>query len=185
MKQRVLVAGWLVAVVAATLVHDPVVLGSALLATLALQGRAAPSILRQALFAVVLVNITVSLAWVVAAAWQGEPWLALVLRLNLRVLLIAVLTFTMVRRVDVIEAVEFAPRLKFLLVLALGQVRMLSQLLSQYRDAFASRSPIRPRLRLRFASAGRQAAAMLEKAELQADELNQGMRARGFFDDRA
>ncbi|MGK7297495.1 MAG: hypothetical protein ACNS61_17015, partial [Candidatus Wenzhouxiangella sp. M2_3B_020] len=169
----------------ATLVHDPLVLGTALLAALALQGRAAASILRQALVAVVLVNATVSVAWVVAAVWHGEPWMTLVLRLNLRVLLIAVLTFTMVRHVDILEAVEFAPRLKFLVVLALGQVRMLSQLLAQYRDAFASRSPTRPRLRLRFASAGRQAAAMLEKAEMQADELNQGMRARGFFDDRA
>ena len=185
MKQRLLLACWLAAVVAATLIHAPVVLGTALLATLVLQGRAAAAILRQALVAVVLVNVTVSLAWIVAAALQGEPWMALVLRLNLRVLLIAVMTFAMVRHVDIVEAAAFAPRLKFLLVLALGQVRLLTQLLGQYRDAFASRSPTRPRLRLRFASAGRQAAAMLEKAELQADELNQGMRARGFFDDRA
>ncbi|MGK7294462.1 MAG: hypothetical protein ACNS61_01385, partial [Candidatus Wenzhouxiangella sp. M2_3B_020] len=62
MRQLALLACWLIAVVGATLVHDPLVLGTALLAALALQGRAAASILRQALVAVVLVNATVSVA---------------------------------------------------------------------------------------------------------------------------
>jgi cobalt/nickel transport system permease protein len=100
------------------------------------------------------------------------------------VLLIAVLTFGMLRRIDVVRAVDGFPALRFVTVLVLGQIRTLSRALADFRDAFVSRSPTRPPLRLRFAGAGRQAAALIEKAERQSDELNQGMRARGFFDDR-
>lgn len=184
MTDRLLLIGWLVAVVAVTFLHDPAWLAGLLLATLALQGRQAPGVLRRALVAVVFVNVSVSVAWIAAALWHDQPWLNVVLRLNLRVLLIAVLTFAVLRRVDVVRAVEPLPALRFVTVLVLGQIGALSRMLADFRDAFASRSPTRPPLKIRFTHAGRQAAALVDKAERQCDELNQGMRARGFFDER-
>lgn len=184
MSDRALLAGWLVAVVAATFVHDPAWLGGLTILVLALLGRAAWPVLSRALIAVAFVNLAVSVAWIGWAWIEGRPWLELVLRLNLRVLLIAVLTLAVVRRLDPVRAVEPWPSLRFLVVLVLGQLRVLSRLLADYRDAYASRSPSRPGFRLRLGAAGRQAAALLEKAELRSNELNQSMRARGFFDDR-
>jgi cobalt/nickel transport system permease protein len=184
MSDRMLLIGWLAAVVGATFVHDPAWLAALLVAVLLLQGRHALGVFKRALVAILLVNLSVSLAWIAWSVWQDAPWLTLVLRLNLRVLLIAVLTFGMLRRIDVVRAVDGFPALRFVTVLVLGQIRTLSRALADFRDAFVSRSPTRPPLRLRFAGAGRQAAALIEKAERQSDELNQGMRARGFFDDR-
>lgn len=185
MSDRIFLIAWLGAVVGVTFLHEPAWLAALLAIALLVQGRHAVAVLQRALIAIVFVNLSVSLGWIAWALWQGEPWLTLVVRLNLRVLLIAVLTFGMLRRVDFVRAFEPMPALRFLTVLVLGQVRALSRALRDFRDAFASRSPTRPPLTIRFASAGRQAAALVDKAERQCDELNQGMRARGFFDDRA
>ncbi len=185
MKDRTVLACWLAAVVAITFVHDPGVLAGLLLIALAAQGGSAPMIALRALLAVALVNLTVSIAFVASAWLSGEDWMLFVLRLNLRVFLLALLTFWMIRHVDLARAVAPWSSLQFLVVLVIGQIRTFAALLTDYRMAFASRSPTRPPLRMRFGSAGRQAAAMMEKAERQADELNHGMRARGFFDDRA
>lgn len=185
MRDRAILACWLTLIVAITFVHDPRFLAALLLLALAAQGAAAPKIACRALIAVALVNLTVSIAFVVSAWLSGEDWLAFVLRLNLRVFLLALLTFWMIRHVDLTRAVAPWPSLQFLVVLALGQIRSLASLMADYRLAFASRSPTRPPLRVRLGSTGRQTAAMMEKAERRADELIHGMRARGFFDDRA
>jgi len=185
MRDRVVLACWLGAVVAITFVHDPVVLAGLLLIALAAQGGAAPKVALRALAAVALVNLTVSIAYVASSWLSGGDWMVFVLRLNLRVFLLALLTFWMIRHVDLVRAAAPWAPLQFLVVLVLGQIRTFAALLSDYRMAFVSRSPTRPPLRVRFSSAGRQAAAMMEKAERQAEELNHGMRARGFFDERS
>jgi cobalt/nickel transport system permease protein len=184
MTDRWLLAVWLVAVVAATFIHDPPVLAALVGLVLVAQPRSAARIAGRAMLAVAFVNLAVSVAWIAQAEFQNQPWGELVLRLNLRVLLIAALTFSMIQRVDLVRAVDFWPALRFVAVLALGQLRVLDRLLDDYRAAYTSRSPTSPRLRLRFAASGRQAAALIDKAEQRSQELNQGMRARGFFDDR-
>lgn len=183
MRDRATLLCWLSAVVAITFVHDPRALAALLLIALGAQGASAPGIALRALVAVALVNVTVSIAFVASAWLSGADWMAFVLRLNLRVFLLALLTFWMIRHVDLARAAAPWPSLQFLVVLALGQIRAFTSLLADYRMAFSSRSPTRPSLRVRFGSAGRQASAVLEKAERQSEELNQGMRARGFFDE--
>jgi len=181
MRDRAILLCWLSAVVVITFVHEPRALGGLLLIALVAQGGSAPKIALRALVAVAL-NLTVSIAFIVSAWLSGSDWMTFVLRLNLRVFLLALLTFWMIRHVDLARAAAPWPSLQFLIVLALGQIRTFTSLLADYRMAFSSRSPTRPPLRTRFGSAGRQASAMLDKAERQSEELNQGMRARGFFD---
>ncbi len=184
MKDRLLLSVWLVAVIGITFIHDPMWLGGLLTAALLLAGSATPALLKRALIAIALVNITVSLGFVLSASLAGEPWGLFVLRLNLRVLLLTFLTLWLARHLDLVRAVDFSRSLQFVVVLALGQIKTFQRLLTDYRMAFRSRSLGRPDLATRARSAGRQAGALLEKAELQATEVNQGMRSRGFFDDR-
>lgn len=176
---------WLFAVVATTLVHDPLHLAVLVVLAIVLQGSAAPRIALRALAAVAFINAAVSLAFVLSAWMNGEPWGVYVLRLNLRVFLLASITFWMLSRVDLVRAAAVSRSLQFLVVLVLGQIRTLENMLLDYRLALASRSATRPSLCARMRSAGSQAGAMMEKAERNSDRLNQGMRARGFFDDRA
>ncbi|MEE4297573.1 MAG: hypothetical protein V2J20_13255 [Wenzhouxiangella sp.] len=185
MKDRVLLASWLAAVVGITFIHDPVWLTAVLAAAMALAGRSTPSLLKRALIAIALVNVAVSLGFVLSASIAGDPWGLFVLRLNLRVLLLTFLTLWFAGQIDLVRAVSFSRSLQFLVVLALSQIKTFQRLLVDYRMAFRSRNFGRPDLKTRARSAGRQAGALLEKAELQAAEVNLGMRARGFFDDRA
>lgn len=188
MIDRMLLALWLVAVVAITLAHDPAWLAMLLVLVLvlmyALHGWAAWKIAGRALAAVFIVNLAVSAAYIVSARDSGEPWANFVARLNLRVFLLALLALWLTRNIDLVRAVDRWPSLRFLVVVVLGQIRALGRMLADYRMAFVSRSATRPSLRLRFTSAARQVAAALEKTERRAEDLNQGMRARGFFDER-
>ncbi|MDT8448786.1 MAG: hypothetical protein RQ847_01310 [Wenzhouxiangellaceae bacterium] len=183
-RDGLLLAGWLAAVVVATCIHDPAWLAVLLLGALALHGREAWSALRRALIAVAVVNVAISFGYAVAASAAGTPWAEFVLRLNLRVVLLAVLTFWMARNVRLERALAFSPSLQFIVVLVRGQLGTFRAMLADARQAFESRNPARIPFRPRLKAAGRQAAALLDKAELQADALNQGMRSRGFFDDR-
>lgn len=185
MKDRLLLAIWMIAVVAITFVHEPLWLAVLLILALILAGRDSPTIVKGALLAVALVNLAVSLGYVISANLAGEPWAQFVVRLNLRVILLTFLTLWLSRHLDLVKAVDFSPSLQFVVILALGQIQAMKRLLVDYRQAFASRSPRKPALSDRLANAGRQVGALLEKAEHQAGELNQGMRSRGFFDDRA
>ncbi|MFW6340578.1 MAG: hypothetical protein ACOC0Q_06890, partial [Wenzhouxiangella sp.] len=56
MKDRALLAIWLVAVVGITFIHDPLWLAGLLVVALALAGRASPALLKRALIAIALVN---------------------------------------------------------------------------------------------------------------------------------
>jgi len=188
MSDRLLLAFWLIAVVAISFVHDPVWLALLLMLVLgriaALHGAAAWKLAGRAAAAVALVNLTVSVAYALSAAVSGENWGLFVMRLNLRVFLLALLALWLARHVDLVRAADRWPSLRFLVVLVLGQVRALGRMLADHRMALVSRSPTRPPLRVRFASAAGQAATALEKTERRAEALNQAMRSRGFFDER-
>jgi len=184
MSDRIKLLAWLGAVVAISFFHHPGVLAALLSGALLAQGRHAAPVLRRALIAVAVVNLAISLAFVVQALLNDQPWVAFVLRLNLRVLLLTVLTLWFAREARLERALDFSPSLTFLLVLVRGQIGVLRTLVADYRQAFASRNPSRPHLNARMFASARAASAVMYKAECQAEALNQGMRSRGFFDDR-
>ncbi len=185
MKDRALLAGYLIAVVGITFIHDPIWLAALLTVALVLAGREAPVIARRAMLAVLLVNIAVSLGYVLMASLDGHPWALFVLRLNLRVYLLTFLALWLARHLDLVAAVAFSPSLKFLIAVVLSQLQGLRRMARDFQHAFASRTPARPTLLDRYRGAGRAGRALMDKAETQATELNQGLTARGFFDDRA
>jgi len=184
MKDRSLLTAYLAAVVAITLIHDPVWLAALLACALLGAGRAAPAIALRALLAVLLVNLAVSLGHIAMAELSEQSWTLFVLRLNLRVFLLTFLALWLARHLNLVRAVSFSPALTFLVTLVMGQSRSLQRMAQEYRHAFASRTPGRPPLADRYRNAGRTCKALMDKAETRATELNQGLKARGFFDDR-
>lgn len=181
-RDRCLLFAWLVAVVVISQLHDPLLLGVLLLAILVLQGSSLAASLKRALAAVALINLTVSLGYAVSAALDERPWLEFVLRLNFRVLLLALLTLWLSRTIRLERALDFSPGLQFLVVLTQGQIRALQRLAADCRSGYSSRNPTPLAIRGRMQVSGRQAAALMEKAELHAEALTQGMQSRGFFD---
>lgn len=185
MRDRLLLAVYLITVVAVTLIHHPAALGLLLTLALALTGPRAFTLLGRAAVAVLAVNVPLSGGYVLAAELAGGPWLMLILRLNLRVMLLTVLTLWITPRIDLRQAAGFSPSLRFLTVLVCSQIQRFGRLAADYRLAQRSRCPRPPGLRDRYRGAVRQTGALLERGNAGSTELVQGMQSRGFFDDRA
>ncbi|MFA7387056.1 MAG: hypothetical protein WCZ87_05275, partial [Thiohalobacteraceae bacterium] len=100
---------YLAAVVATTLIHEPFVLGAALILAVALAGKGRWKLLRRTLFAVVAFNLTVSLGYVVVALWQVTFTPDYLVLVNLRVVLLVFLGFWFVHSIDILPALAGWP----------------------------------------------------------------------------
>lgn len=182
MTERGKLAAYLLALVTASWLSDPVWLAGGLLVVLLACGRAAPRLLRRAALATVAFSGTVSLAYLAQSWWLERPpplnWL---LSVNTRVLLMALLTFLFIARVNLFEALAFSRRLSFLLVLAVSQSLGLKRTLAEFRLGLRSRSPRPAGLTARYRAAAHAAAWLLDRALANAHESAQAMQARGLF----
>ncbi|MDP1653262.1 MAG: hypothetical protein Q8L56_11125 [Rhodocyclaceae bacterium] len=167
---------------APTFVHDPRLLGTALLLVFAASGAGRWLLLKRSVLAILAFNLSVSLGYVVVGLWRGDfnsDWLLLA---NLRVLLMVYLGFWFVARVNLLAALAGWPTATLVATLTLGQARAFERLLRDFHLAFESRNILRPRLIDRRHHAGAQAIALLDKAQAQSTEVALAMRSRGAFD---
>ncbi len=182
-RARALLLAYAIAVLLASALSAPTWLMAGVLAVLLLAGRQAPAILRRALLA------TLAFSAVVSATYAGHVWWLTatlpwdwLLTINLRVLLMALLTFLFIARVNLFLALGFSRRLSFLLVLATSQALALRRTLADFRLALHSRT-IRPAgLRARYRAAARATAWLLDRALANAHESAQALQARGWFE---
>lgn len=183
MRDRLMLLAYLAAVLLATSVHDPRVLGAGLLIVALLCGRAFPRILRRAVLAILLFNSAVTVSYIVLSLWQGTFSGQYVLLVNLRVLLLTTMTFLLAERLNPFRAFAFSKSLLYLTTLCYSQVLTLRRLLGEFRFAFRSRSIVRPGLRELYRHGAATAVFFLHKSVSDAGEIAQAMTSRGFFND--
>lgn len=165
-----------------TFVHDPWLLTGGLFIALVAAGPRRWQSLRRTLVAILVFNLSVSLAYLLVAVWQGKEasdWLVLA---NLRVLLMVYLGTWLPARLRLFDELLRFPTFRLIGAIALGQIRVFSRMLEDTRLAFASRNVVRPRLAARLSHAAAQGAILLEKAESQGEETMLALRSRGVFD---
>jgi cobalt/nickel transport system permease protein len=182
-REHLFLAAYVAVVLALTLVHDPSALAAALTAALALAGRDAPVILRRTLHAVLIFNLAVSLGYLIQIGPSHPAVWETLLRLNLRVLAITVLTFVFIARVNLFRALDFSRTLTYLLGMAYSQTLGFRRVQGDFREALISRSLHRPRLGDRFRASAAAASWFVDKGLARARESAQALRARGFFHD--
>lgn len=186
-RPAALLALYAVALAAIGFIHHPGVLAALLVLALLAAGGARGALLRRALLSVLLFNLSVSLGYVLLAAWRGELWTAAtghyLLRMNLRVLLMVFLGFWVVSRVNLLRALRFSPTLSFVATLASGQAQTFTRVLRDFRLAFASRDVGHVRWRDRTRHAAAQATHLLDKSLANAEDTAMAMRSRGCFDE--
>lgn len=182
-RAHLALAAYLLAVLAATLIHLPGILAGMLLVVLALAGRRAPAILGRALKSILFFNLVISGGYLFSAWQEGvSPWPTLLL-LNLRVLLITTLSFLFMARVNLFLALGSSRRLAYLLGLAYSQALTFRRAHADFSLALASRSPRRPRLMDRYRASAAAASWFLDKGLAASRDAAQALRSRGFFDD--
>jgi cobalt/nickel transport system permease protein len=183
MTPRRWLVAYLVAVVAATFIHEPPILAAALVIALVASGRRRWHLLRRTILAVLAFNLTVSLGYAAVALWRGDFNAGYLLLVNLRVLLLVFLGIWFATRVDVIAAIGVSPTLTLVATLTLGQLRAFERIVNDFKLAFASRNPAPPRILDRAHHAAAQGIALMDKTMAAATESAMAMRSRGAFDD--
>ena len=184
MRDRLLLLGYLAAVVTATLVHDPALLGTGAALVLLSAGRGLPTLLGRVLRAALPFALAVSLGYLLLARGDLPAAGRVLLRLNVRVLLLVGLAFRVLPALNLQRALGFSDTLRFLLVLATSQVLTFRRLFTDFRLALAARTPRRPGLLTALRHGAATAAWFLRRAEHDATQMAQALDARGFFLDR-
>jgi cobalt/nickel transport system permease protein len=183
MKARVSLAAWLLAVVLVTLVHEPAWLAAAFAAVLLASGPGRMRLLWRATRGVLAIVLVISSGYLVMGWLTGSLAWPFLLLLNLRVLLLALLTAWMVRDVDLDRALQGFPGAQRWLSIVRSQVTVFRRLATEYRAAVRSRSTLPPTLGQRYRAGATLGLAALDKAMYNLEALTQGMRSRGALDD--
>jgi cobalt/nickel transport system permease protein len=181
MKDRLLLLGYAIAVLAATLVHDPWWLAGGLLLAMLAAGRDAPRLMRRTLLAMLAFSAVVSVGYAVAGLLAGNLELEYLIRINIRVCLLTFLTSLLAARVDFLRALNFSRGLTYLATLVLSQIITFRRLFEDLRLAGESRRLRRLRLRESYLQSAAAAVHLFDRAEHDAREIALAMRARGFF----
>jgi cobalt/nickel transport system permease protein len=183
-RDRILLVGYLAAVVAGTLVHHPLLLAAAALVTALSAGRGAEALIGRALRAALPFALAVSLGYLLMARQDLGQAGQVLAPLNLRVLLLTLLAFRVIPAVDLQRALGFSPTLRFVLILATSQVLTFRRLFRDFQLALSARSPRRVGLLAALRHGAATSAWFLRRAEHDATEITQALETRGYFLDR-
>lgn len=182
-RDQVFLLLYLATILAASLIHSPFWLAVGLALVILLAGRDAVKLVRRAVPAILAFNLVISLSYAIMAYLQDiSPWNTL-LRLNLRVALLTLLTFLFAARVNLFRALAFSKTLSYVLCLAYSQALTFRRAYEDFRLALESRSVKRPRLTDRYRASAAAASWLIEKSLHAATQSSQALRSRGFFDD--
>jgi cobalt/nickel transport system permease protein len=180
-RSQAILAAWTLAVFPLSASKDPRVLGAAALAALLLFRRGAWAVARRVAIGVLPFALGLPLAswgWI---AWRdGAPPFAPFAALALRTTLIAFVTLSVLRRVDLLRAAAPFPTLSRLLVHSLAQIHALRRLATESALGLRSRLPRRPRTRDVVGSAGAVTVALLTLSARNARDVGDALRSRGF-----
>ena len=180
-RSQILLVAWAVTTFALSASKDPRVLLSAALAAALLFRRGAAPVARRVVVGVLPFALGLPLASWAWLAWREEaPPVAPFATLALRAALIAFVTLSVLRRVDLLRAAAPFPTLSRLLVLSLAQIHALRRLATESARGLRCRLPRRPRTRAVVGSAGAVTVALLTLSARNARDVGDALRSRGF-----
>ncbi|MCX7946553.1 MAG: hypothetical protein N2557_06245 [Hydrogenophilus sp.] len=169
-------------VVGVTLVHDPVWLTAAGVGVWLGAGKERGRLLRRALRLALPWLVVVSVGYGMVAFWSGLPVGEVLLRLNLRVGVLVLLTVVFATRVSLLRAVDFSPTLVWLFTMVMSQMVLWQRLYEEFRLALVSRSPGEPDLRTVLQASANAIAWFADQALATARNQAQALRARGLLE---
>lgn len=180
-RSQALLAGTGAAILALSAVTDLRVLAGAAAVALVAFRRGAAREVGRVLRVVAPVAVGLPLASLALLRLLGRPAPAgPFIALSLRALVIAFVTFSALRRADLLRALAPFPAASRLLVLTLVQVHALRRLASESALGLRSRLPARPRTRDALRGAGAVTAAALVLSARNARDAADALRSRGF-----
>lgn len=181
-RDTLLLAVFVAMLMSASAIHEPL-----LLAVLLLGGIAASYphtrwvITRTLLFPLLFTGITLG-AYALFIYWQTGALPETLAVILLRIMAMSVWSFALVKRVNLIRALEGFSGLQFLLVISRSQIELFARSAAEAKRAYRSRSIAPPSLFATWRFYAGLYAALLEKALQQSKNVSRSMRSRGVFD---
>lgn len=180
-RSQAILAGWAVSAFGLSALTRLAALGAASALALLLFRKGALRELRRVALAVVPLSLGLSLASFAWLSLQGAaPSAAPFAALTIRAGLIAFVTFSVLRRVDLLRAAAPFPVASRLLVLCLAQIHALRRLVTESSLGLRSRLPRRPGTRDVVRGSGAVTVALLTLSARNSREIGDAMRSRGF-----
>ncbi len=180
-RSQAFLLAWAASILAISALTDLAMLTAATAAALLLFRRGALREARRVLLGVVPFAFGLSAASWAWLALRGEaPPVAPFAALLLRAVLMAFVTFSVLRRVELLRALAPFPTPSRLLVLSLAQIHALRLLATESMLGLRSRLPRRPRTRDVLRSSGAITVALLTLSARNARDVGDAMRSRGF-----
>jgi cobalt/nickel transport system permease protein len=182
-RDRIILALYLVAVLVITLIHDLWFLAGAIALAFLLSGRDFVSIAKRAARAVLFFSSVVTVSYCIVSGLEGNFSGSYVLLITMRVFLLTFLTFLLAQRANPVKALGFSRTLLFMASLAQSQVLTWRRILLEFQEALESRSLGRLRSREIMRHAASTGAFLVRKSMADTREIAHAMRSRGFFND--
>ena len=180
-RSQAILGAWAVSIFALSALTALPALAVASATALVLFRRGAPRELRRVATTVLPLSLGLSLAsWIWLALLGPRPAFAPFAALTVRASLIAFVTFSVLRRVELIRAAAPFSTASRLLVLCLGQIHALRLLVTESALGLRSRLPRRPGTRDVVRSSGAVTVALLSLSARNARDIGDAMRSRGF-----
>ena len=180
-RSHLALVAWAVAVFTLSAISDLRLLLLSGLAALLLFRRGAARVAARVLAVVAPPALGLSLvSWGWLAVTGGNPPVAPYAALLARTLVIAFLSLSVLRRVDLLRAAAPFPTVSRLLVLCLAQIHALRRLATESALGLRSRLARRPWTRDVLRSSGAVTASLLALSVRNAREAGEAMRSRGF-----
>jgi cobalt/nickel transport system permease protein len=181
MRDRLALLAYVAGVILATSIHVIALLGAGLAFCVLLAGRRAPRIAKRAALSLAVFNSVVTVSYLVISLWRGEFSAYFVVLLNLRVFLLTFMTFLLVDRVNLLNALSFSKSMRYLLTITYSQTMTFRRIFSDFRLALKSRTIRRLKARDLYRHGASTGAYFLNKAMNDATEVSRAMNSRGFF----
>ena len=180
-RSQALLAAWAVSIFALSALTGLSALALASAVALLLFRRGALRELRKVLVTVLPLSLGLSLASWIWLSILGRPApVAPFAALAIRAALIAFVTFSVLRRVDLLRAAAPSPNAARLLVLCLAQIHSLRLLVTESALGLRSRLPRKPGTRDVVQGSGAVTVALLTLSARNARDIGDAMRSRGF-----
>jgi hypothetical protein len=169
-------------ILAASMLHDPGVLAAlAVVGLLAAWPHTRWVAARTLVFPLLFAGVTLG-AYALFGLWQNGKLPDTLPSMLLRVAAMSVWSFALVKKVDLVHALEGFGGIQFLLVVTRSQITLFAQSAEEAGRAYRSRTITPPSLAARWRFYAALYAALLEKALHQSKTVARAMRSRGLFD---
>jgi len=140
-------------------------------------------LLKKTIFSIFLFNSIVSISYIIFSILKNQSWIDYIILFNLRVFSLTYLTFFVLSKINLFNALSFSKTLTFLLVLSYSQILSFKKSYNDFRLSLKSRSITGLSLKDSYNYISSVFFFFFNKSLKNSEEISQAMKSRGFFND--